>query len=570
MITSTPERIDQYVKQGLWENKTLHGLLRESRNKHPQTLAVADQPNRIELTGTNSQRLSFLDLDQASTNLACKLLEYGLVRDDCVVVQLPNIVELMVLYMAVSKIGIIISPIPIQYGAHEISHICGSVLPKAFITIDRFRDNKLAATAYQLIGSEIPVFSFGDSCSVVRHLALECALMKNHDVLLENYQASWPVTGDHIITICWTSGTTGTPKGVPRSHNMWVTVCRSCIEAGEIQPGERLLNPFPMVNMAALATFLYSSALLGCSVILHHPLDPIVFLKQIEDEKINFTIAPPALLNQLAKSEEMWNQFDFSSLRSIGSGSAPLAAWMIDVFDNKYKKRVVNFYGSNEGISLVSNYKIAPDSETRASMFPRLGAGVVDWHLNSDRYIQTKVLDLVSREEITIAGQIGELAVRGATIFDGYLNYDNSEVFTSDGYFLTGDLVEICGSPPNYLRIAGRSKDIINRGGMKISPTEIDVLLEGLPNTLESSVCSYTDDRLGEKVCACVVADSSAQAPNLAEIIDYLSEKGLAKFKLPERLELLDALPRNPIGKVQRFMLQDIVSKRPNLGEKSA
>lgn len=562
MITSPPERIDHYVKQGLWENKTLHSLLGESRNRYPQTLAVADQPNRIELTGTDALRLSFLELDQASTNLACEFVDHGLKRGDCVVVQLPNIVELMVLYMAVSKVGAIISPIPVQYGAHEILHICGSVLPKAFITMDRFKNDNLAVTARQLLDPEIPVFAFGSSLSGVIQLSLNCESMKEKLLLLEDYQTSHPVTGDHIITICWTSGTTGTPKGVPRSHNMWVTVCRSCIEAGEIQAGDRLLNPFPMINMAALATFLYSSALLGCSVILHHPLDPAVFLKQIEDEKINFTIAPPALLNQLAKSKEMWNQFDFSALRSIGSGSAPLAAWMIDIFDNQYNKRVINFYGSNEGISLVSNYKVAPDPETRASMFPRLGAGIADWDLKSDRYIQTKVLDLVSREEITSAGQVGELVVKGATIFDGYWDTDNSEVFTSDGYFLTGDLVEICGQPSIYLRIAGRCKDIINRGGMKIAPTEIDVLLEGLPSALESAVCSYPDDRLGEKICACVVATSSAEPPDLNSIIDYLSDKGLAKFKLPERLEILDALPRNPIGKVQRFVLQDIVSKR--------
>ena len=154
-------------------------------------------------------------------------------------VQLPNIVELMVLYMAVSKIGAIMSPIPVQYGAHEILHICGSVLPKAFITIDRFKDDNLAATARQLLDSEIPVFAFGNSFNGVIQLTVNCESMEENLLLLDDYQASWPITGDHIITICWTSGTTGTPKGVPRSHNMWVTVCRSCIEAGEIQAGDR-------------------------------------------------------------------------------------------------------------------------------------------------------------------------------------------------------------------------------------------------------------------------------------------------------------------------------------------
>lgn len=565
MITSTPERINKYTKAGLWENKTLHQLLETSRQRYPDTLAVADQPNRVALTGTEALRLSFFELEEASTNLACRLLMLGLGQGDRIVVQLPNIVELMVLYMAVSKIGAIISPIPVQYGTHEILHICASVGPKVFVTIDRFRDNRLADAARQLLAPEISVFAFGDNCEGVLQLDLDCSPVQKNHSLIQKHQLISPVTGDHIITICWTSGTTGIPKGVPRSHNMWMTVCRSCIEAGEYKTGDRLLNPFPMINMAALATFLYSSTLLGCSVILHHPLDPAVFLQQMQDEKIHFTIAPPALLNKLAKSEELWGQFDFSSLRCIGSGSTPLAPWMIDIFDNKYKKRVINFYGSNEGISLVSTYKIAPDAETRAVMFPRLGSGVTDWNLLADRYIQTKVVDTESGKEITMPGQVGELAVSGAAIFDGYLDSDYSEVFTSDGFFLTGDLVEICGNPPHYLKIAGRCKDIINRGGVKISPSEIDVLLEGFPGAIESAVCCYPDDNLGEKICACVVPVSSSEAPDLTMIIDYLLSKGLAKFKLPERLELFDALPRNPIGKIQRFLLQDIVSKKQKL-----
>jgi len=300
----------------------------------------------------------------------------------------------------------------------------------------------------------------------------------------------------------------------------------------------------------------------GCSIILHHPLDPALFLAQLQDEQITFTVAPPAVLNQLAKNEAMWNQFNFSQLRSIGSGSAPLAPWMIETFAEKYGKDVLNFYGSNEGISLFCTPQHGSDATQRATMFPRVGAGIDSWDSEVNSMVFSKVVDVETGEEITETGRVGELLFDGATVFDGYLGTDNSEVFTDDGFFRTGDLVELCGEPPNFYQIAGRCKDIINRGGMKISPMEIDILLEGLPNSVEAAVCAYKDERLGEKICACVVSSPEAQAPTLEQIVQHLSDRGIAKFKLPERLEIFAALPRNPLGKVQRFLLEDQVSQR--------
>ena len=144
--------------------------------------------------------------------------------------------------------------------------------------------------------------------------------------------------------------------------------------------------------------------------------------------------------------------------------------------------------------------------------------------------------------------------------FDGYLEHSGEDVFTEDGYFRTGDLVEICGEPPIYYRIVGRCKDIINRGGMKISPSEIDTLLEGMPGLLEAAVCAYPDEQLGEKICACVVPQQGQQAPSLVAVCEYLQQCGIAKFKLPERIEVMTALPRNPMNKVVRSALQDAIS----------
>ena len=173
--------------------------------------------------------------------------------------------------------------------------------------------------------------------------------------------------------------------------------------------------------------------------------------------------------------------------------------------------------------------------------------------------VVTRVANPGTGEDITEPGIPGELLIGGPTVFDGYHDHDNEGVFTHDNFFRSGDLVEICGEPPLYphYRIVGRCKDIINRGGMKISPTELDLVLENYPGIMEAAVCAYPDERLGEKICACIVLAAGAQAPELASLQQWLLAKGLAKFKLPERIELVDALPRNPLGKVQRFMLTE-------------
>ena len=476
------------------------------------------------------------------------------------IVQLPNIVELVVCYMAFSKIGAIISPVPVQYGSHELEHISATISPVAIVTLNRFGALELAKTAESITNGSVQLLVFGTDLNITSTLDPEkCLQVRNH-------QERYSTGADHILTISWTSGTTGTPKGVPRSHNMWVATARCCAEAGNYKQGDRFLNIFPLVNMASIGGFLYPALLLGCSIILHHPLDPGLYLTQLQNEKITFTIAPPMLLNQLAKSQDMWNQFDFSHLRSIGSGSAPLAPWMIETFRQQYGLEVINFYGSNEGISLFCTPMHTADSEVRATMFPRLGCGITRFDSYANRAILSKVVDTETGEMITESGHVGELLFAGATVFDGYLGTNNDELFSDDDYFHTGDLVELCGDPPAFYRIAGRCKDIINRGGMKISPAEIDILLEGLPGASEVAVCAYQDDVQGEKVCACLVVEPDTDRPSLDDVIDYLLKQGLAKFKLPERIEFLDNLPRNPLGKVQRFILEDTISQRDQEG----
>jgi cyclohexanecarboxylate-CoA ligase len=539
MITSSQQRIEALTGAGSWGSDTLHGLLGRHARERPARLALKDQPNREELTGDAPLSLNWEELAWASENLALDLQEQGIGAGDRIIVQLPNVVELAATYYAASMLGAIVSPVPVQYSSHELQMMATALGARAMLTLPRLRDTGLAEQARGAL-PQVPVLVLGSDLQL-RTRAPERRL------------TAGPGDANVVLSICWTSGTTGTPKGVPRSHNMWLATGRCSMQAGSYTPDDVLLNPFPLVNMAALGGFLFPAALLGCAIVLHHPLDPPLFLRQMQEEKITFTIAPPALLNQLAKSPDMWRQFDFSALRSVGSGSAPLAPWMIETFSRDYGVEVVNFYGSNEGISLFATPETAPEPEVRAAMFPRPAAGAT---------IATKVVDPDSGEEVRSSGQRGELLIGGATVFDGYLDFDNSEVFSEDGYFRTGDLVEICGEEGNYYRIVGRCKDIINRGGMKISPAELDLALEQHPELLEAAVCAYPDERLGERICACLVPHEGHRAPTLDALQQYLLQQGFAKFKLPERIEVFEQLPRNPLGKVQRFTLQDVVTTR--------
>ena len=539
MKTSPERRISELTSSGHWGGETLHSLLAQHASDKPRALAVKDQPNRLELTGDDPLSLSWAELEAASINLAIGWREQGLVEDDALIVQLPNVAELMVVYYAASMLGLIVSPVPVQYGRHELQMLADVLQPKAMVTMPRLAKAELASVARQAL-PDLTVLEFGS------------------DLVLDTSPSTIPATfpdddANRILSICWTSGTTGTPKGVPRSHNMWKASGRCSAAAGSITGGDILLNPFPLVNMAALGGFLFPAALEGAAIILHHPLDPPLYLQQLQDESVTFTIAPPALLNQLAKSPDLWRQFDFSALRRIGSGSAPLAPSMIETFDRNYQKAIVNFYGSNEGISLFSTPEDAAEPEVRATMFRKP---------EPDALLQTRVADPESGRELGDVGDKGELLISGATVFDGYYASDNKGVFADDGFFRSGDLVEICGEGGNYYRIVGRCKDIINRGGMKISPAELDVALEHHPALVEAAVCAYADERLGEKICAVLVVQPDAQAPNLKELQQFLLSQGFAKFKMPERIELMSQLPRNPLGKVQRFALQEALSEK--------
>ena len=373
MRTTPTERINDLTQRGWWGDRTLDTLFQAAVRSSPDHVALIDQFNRSDFTDGEAQRFTYAELANVADNLAAAFYDNGLRQDDIVVVQLPNIVELAVLYLALGKLGVILSPVPVQYGPFELKKARQVVDPAAFISLTNFKGKNFANEHGAVFGTDSKVFCFGDDTP---DDAISVALSSDKPADDSDYAAyvdGLDITANDIFTICWTSGTTGQPKGVPRSHNMWMASATGSHDAALLRDNEILLNPFPMVNMAAIGGFLYCWLMRACTLVLHHPFDMQVFLKQIQDEKIAYTIAPPAVLTMLLKKREILESVDISSLRCIGSGSAPLSEFMVAGFGKDYGIEILNIFGSNEGICLASGPKELPDYAERAQYFPRFG-----------------------------------------------------------------------------------------------------------------------------------------------------------------------------------------------------
>ncbi|MDA9615090.1 acyl--CoA ligase [Pseudomonadota bacterium] len=558
MILTPKSRIKEYTDNGWWNSDTLYSLFIEACSESGNKEALVDAPNRELLTNSKPRRLSFLDVQKEVDNYASILFELGFRKDDKIILQLPNIVELAILYIAMSKLGIIISPVPVQYGKYELEKIIDDINPKGYIGIGIFNGKNFTKDIYPAFNKDHTLLSIGAAEGFVD---LSTFPTKNNDDEIDAYLKAMDYSSNDILTICWTSGTTGTPKGVPRSHNLWGTMARAAYHLANTQKGDILLNPFPLVNMASIGGFLFNWLICQGKLVQHHPFDLQIYLNQMAEEKVNYTIAAPAIMNMLLNNKNLFENLDLTNLRSIGCGGAPLSEWMVETFQNEHDITIQNIFGSNEGMSLFSTRDDVEDPALRAVYFPRFGVEGFEWNNPISKTIKTKLIDLETNEEITKAELPGELLIAGSTVFDGYWNAPeaNIEVFDDQGFFRTGDMFEISSDQTNnkFYKYCGRCKDLIIRGGMNISPEELDYLLISHPSILDVAVTGYDDELLGEKVGVVAVLQEGAEL-ELKDITAFLQELGIAKYKFPEDIKIIKELPRNPVGKVLRRNLKDL------------
>ena len=565
MQTTPQTLIDEYTARGWWGRETPDSLLRRAASECPERPALIDPPNRPDIAGGDTLRLTWAETEARVDGLAAALHATGLRADDIVVVQLPNIAELALAYLALTRLGTIVSPVPVQYGPHELKKIQSELCARAFLSLGSLKGRDLLANHADAFPGCLLYGLASPSAADAIDIGAYAPGAGQRKAWLDHREA-FAADANDIFTICWTSGTTGTPKGVPRSANHWLAISRASGDLAGLRDGDALLNPFPMVNMGGLGGFFFNWLTYRATLVLHHPLDLEVYLHQLQAEKINYTIAPPALLNMLLREERMLASIDLAHLRAIGSGSAPLAPWMIRGYEEKHGIAILNNFGSNEGMCLASGPRDVPDPALRGELFPRFGVAGYEWSNRAAAMISTRLIEPETGARIEKPGVPGELLFKGPTIFDGYWKAPqaNAEVFTKDGYFRTGDLFEIAGpaDDPRYYRFVGRRKDIIVRGGMNVSPAELDTLLAGHPDLADAAVFGAPDPVLGERIAVAVVVKPGHRVV-LEDIVGFLQEQGVAVFKLPELLHVFPELPRNALEKVLRHELAAATASAP-------
>lgn len=565
MILHSQERINHYTAKGWWGTDTIIDVWQRQVEARADALAVADPLNRASFTDGEAQRWTYAEMDAQASRLAAVLVQHGVGKDDVLGVQLPNIGELVMVYLAAARIGAIVSPFPVQYREHEVVQLGQFVEVKALVTAAKMGTRELASENLAL-QAQIPsletVLAVGDNVPAGA-VALN-ALLEGDDAersgMLSDYLDGLQVDANDTFTICWTSGTESMPKGVPRTHNDWLAISLAVYDAAELTPDDFILCPFPIVNMGGIGGMMIPWLMSGGHFILHQPFHMPTFFKQVVVHKISYTVMPPAALNLLLMREEMLAQIDISSIRQIGSGSAPLSPWMVRGWQEKHGIMVSNFFGANEGTALISSAQDFPDPEKRALYFPRFGVEGFEWSSPVAKSMKTRLVDLKTGEVITEAGKQGELRVMGPTIFAGYYKGEELglQAFDEEGYFKTGDIFEIAGEGEDarYYRFVDRAKDIIIRGGMNISAAEVESLLQGHPNLVEAAAVGYPDEVLGERVCVFVVPKEGADV-TLESVVAFMKEKNVASYKLPQRLEPISTLPRNPVGKILKRELRE-------------
>lgn len=561
MIIIPQDKIASYKAKGWWGETRLQDLFARNFARDPGAEAAVDPLNCEDLIGRAPQRLSWEALDDLAERYAAVLTAHGIGKDDALVVQLPNLVDLPAIYLACCRLGVIVSPTPVQYRENELAFIAASIRAKGMVSAARIAGYAGTAAALQVkeeVASLEVVFSLGETVS--GSVGLDAALAGVTPQMREAAKAAIEaaaITADDIVTICWTSGTEARPKGVPRNHNEWLVMGEVVADAAELETGDRMLNPFPMVNMAGISTGFVAWLMTSGTLVQHHPFDLGLFLRQIQEEKVAYTVAPPAILNMLLQNEALVDGVDFSQLRNIGSGSAPLSEWMVRGFKEKFGIEIANYFGSNEGAAFPSTYHDFPDPAQRAAYFPRFDPQFTWKAVLHDR-CETRLVDPATEQPVSEPGVPGELRMKGPSVFAGY--WENPEatarVFDAQGWFRTGDMFEIAGDKDQFYRFVGRCKDIIIRGGQNISSEEIEGYLLAHPAVADVAIVGEPDEKLGERLCAFVVFKPGHGASK-DELNRFLrEEKHVAVFKQIERLEEKEQLPRNPVGKLLKRELR--------------
>jgi len=515
------------------KNRNLYALIEGRMPRDPAAVCIETPDGLV---------YSYRDLHYGSARIAGWLASLGLAADadgapPRIAVQVEKSPEAVMLYLAALRAGFAYVPLNTAYQSAEIEYFLNDVKPGVFVCTPQ-RLPQLAPLAQKA----------GCTRLVTLGERRDGSLLEAAAPFADRF-ATVPRAAADLAAILYTSGTTGRSKGAMLSHGNLSSNALVLDEfwgfREERDAGGRdvLLHALPIFHVHGLFVALHAALLAGASIVFHPKFDPRQVIAALPRSTV-FMGVPTFYTRLLA--ERQFDRRACSHMRLFVSGSAPLLAETFEAFRRRTGHTILERYGMSETVMLVSNpYFGTPRERIAATVgVPLPGVGV------------RVVRDDGSACDV---GEIGKVEVRGPNVFFGYwrMPEKTAEEFTADGWFRTGDVGCFGGEgrPDSYLTLVGRSKDLIISGGYNVYPKEIEGYIDALPGVVESAVIGLPHPDFGEAVAAVVVG--SRDAPPVPEAIVEKLRGQIANFKVPKRVWVVDELPRNAMGKVQKNLLRE-------------
>ena len=522
--------------QGLWQDKTIDEFL---------AVAIAATPDKPALVAYRAdhaapRRFSYRELGDLAARAAAALRALGVGPGDVVAVQVPNWWEFVVVSLAANRIGAVVNPLMPIFREREMGFMLGFAGAKVLVVPQLFRGFDHAAMAQALraqcpdLAHVIVIDDDGPNGFAQRLLGGSARVDANADAAT--------LAADALAVLMFTSGTTGSPKGVMHTMNTLVACHNALAGRFGLQADDVLLGCSPLGHMTGYAAVLMLGLRLGATVVLQDIWEARQGVAIMAAERVTFTAASTPFLSDICEAVAGGAPRP-AQLRSFLCGGAPIPPVLIERAARELDLKVCSLWGMTESLSsTLTEPSRAADKSATSDGRPLAGVGI-------------SVVD--DDGQPLPAGQTGRLRVRGAQMFLGYYRRPDIETFDADGWFDSGDLA--FADDEGYVRINGRTKDMLIRGGENVPVVEIEALLYKHPAVLDAALVGYPDARLGERGCAWVVL-RPGQAFDLAALQAYMAESKVAKQYWPERVEVLAALPRTPSGKIQKFRLRELAA----------
>ena len=532
-------RRESMKTSGFWIDKTMDDFM---------SVAVAASPNKEALIAyrhdqSDSQRFTYRELSEKINLAAQSLHAMGVRWGDVVSVQLPNWWEFVVITLACGRIGAVMNPLMHIFRERELTYMIGFAKSKVLFIPKKYRDFDFESMI-EGMRQDLPDLAHVVVVDGAGSNSFENFLTSDGlDANLSIPNGAFPLKPDDLAVLMFTSGTTGSPKGVMHTSNTLVSCMNALSHRFGVGDQDVYLASTPVGHMTGYVAVVLIGLRNGGKVVLQDFWDPLQGVAIMVKEQVSYFAASTPFLNDICDVVEA-QKLRLPHLRSFLCGGAPIPPVLIDRARDRVGIRVCSLWGMTE---ILSGTLTEP-------------ARSIDKSSSSDgRVLEGMDILIVDDSGARLPqGQTGRLWVRGAQVFLGYFKQADIQAFNAEGWFDSGDLAYM--DTEGYIRIAGRTKDVLIRGGENVPVVEIEGLLLKHPAIKGVSIVGFPDLRLGERACAFVVLRDMSTF-TLKDLQVYMAASKVAKQYWPEKVEVLDQLPVTPSGKIQKFKLKDIAKK---------